>query len=154
MEDYKLREAGKDLAPVIKRAPKYVKLLTVLSTDTHLSIAQRGSLKSALAYMALPIDLIPDALPGVGQLDDILAGLLATNSILKTLSPERVDQVLGQCGLSPEIVAGDQEANKRVSKNLSKSAANKSTRVVTKFTSSWQRAFSKAVQEFKDEYRK
>ncbi len=154
MEEYRLREAGKDLAPIIKRVPKYIRLLTILSTDTHLSMAQRGGLKSALAYMALPVDLIPDGMLGIGQLDDILAGLIATNSVLKTLTPQHVDEVLGQCGLSPQIVSNDQEAIKRISKNLSKSAARKSTKIVVKLTSSWQKAFSKAVEEFREEYKK
>ncbi len=104
--------------------------------------------------MALPVDLIPDGMLGIGQLDDILAGLIATNSVLKTLTPQHVDEVLGQCGLSPQIVSNDQEAIKRISKNLSKSAARKSTKIVVKLTSSWQKAFSKAVEEFREEYKK
>lgn len=154
MGDRGLRDLGKELAPIIKRVPKYAKLLTVLSTDTHLSIAQRMSLRSALGYMAMPIDLIPDSIPAFGRIDDIFAGLLATNSVLKTLTPEKVDEVLNQCGLSPEIVSSDQAVIKRISKDLTKSAAKKSTNAVTKFTSAWSQAFSKAVKEFRQEYKK
>lgn len=45
----------------VRRAPLHVKLLTVLG----------------VLYLASPIDLIPDFIPVIGQMDDILiAGLL------------------------------------------------------------------------------
>ena len=43
---------------------------------TNLASAARRCLFLVLGYLALPIDLVPDFLPGVGQLDDaVLLGL-------------------------------------------------------------------------------
>jgi uncharacterized membrane protein YkvA (DUF1232 family) len=153
MEDYKLKDLKKELTPVVKRVPRYAKLIKVLSTDTHLSLTQRTGLKAALGYLAMPFDLIPDSVPVLGHLDDIFAGLFAINSVLKTLTPERLEEVLKECDLSPEIVNTDQETIRRASKNLAKITAKKSTSAVTKFTSAWQKAFSKAAEEFKREYK-
>lgn len=154
MEEYKFKDLKKELTPVIKRLPKYARLIKVLSIDTHLSFAQKTTLKAALGYMAMPFDLIPDSVPLLGRLDDTFAGFFAVNSVLKTLTPERVDEVLRECELTPQIVASDQVVVRNASKNLAKITAKKSTNVVNRFTSSWRRAFSKAAEEFRREYKR
>ena len=153
MEDYKFKDLRKELTPVIKRLPKYGRLIKILSVDTHLSLAQKTTLKAALGYLAMPFDLIPDSVPFLGRLDDTFAGFFAINSVLKTLTPERVDEVLRECELTPQIVASDQVAVRNASKNLAKITTKKSTNAVHRFTSNWRKAFSKAAEEFRREYK-
>ncbi len=153
MEDYKFKDLKKELAPVVKRLPKYGRLIKVLSIDTHLSLAQKTTLKAALGYLAMPFDLIPDSVPVLGRMDDMFAGFFAVNSVLKTLTPERVDEVLGECELTPQIVASDQAAVRKASKNLAKMTSEKSTSALNRFTSNWRKAFSKAAEEFRKEYK-
>jgi len=38
----------------------------------------------ALAYILSPLDVIPDAFPGVGWLDDVLAAIIAVLNIIQT----------------------------------------------------------------------
>jgi len=152
MEQFRLKDIKKELTPLVKRAPKYARLIKVLSTDAHLSAAQRTSLRTALGYLNMPIDLIPDNIPVLGRVDDMLAGFLAVNSVLRTLEPERVEEVLKECDLSPQIIDKDQEILRKISKNIAETTVRKSTNIVGKITSDWQKAFSKAAKEFKREY--
>ena len=61
------REDARALAGFI---PDCVVLVSRLARDGRISRPRRVALFIALAYLALPIDLVPDFLPGIGQLDD------------------------------------------------------------------------------------
>src|SRR5512132_969187 len=67
------REDARALAGFI---PDCVVLVGRLARDARISRARRAILFLVLGYLALPIDLVPDFLPGIGQLDDaVLLGL-------------------------------------------------------------------------------
>jgi uncharacterized membrane protein YkvA (DUF1232 family) len=67
------REDARALAGFI---PDCIVLVSRLARDGRISRRRRGVLWLVLAYLALPIDLVPDFLPGIGQLDDaVLLGL-------------------------------------------------------------------------------
>jgi uncharacterized membrane protein YkvA (DUF1232 family) len=67
------REDARALAGFI---PDCMVLVSRLARDRRISRPRRVALFVVLGYLALPIDLVPDFLPGVGQLDDaVLLGL-------------------------------------------------------------------------------
>jgi uncharacterized membrane protein YkvA (DUF1232 family) len=67
------REDARALAGFI---PDCLVLVSRLARDRRVSRPRRAVLWLVLAYLALPIDLVPDFLPGIGQLDDaVLLGL-------------------------------------------------------------------------------
>jgi uncharacterized membrane protein YkvA (DUF1232 family) len=67
------REDARALAGFI---PDCIVLVSRLARDRRISRPRRVALFVVLGYLALPIDLVPDFLPGVGQLDDaVLLGL-------------------------------------------------------------------------------
>jgi uncharacterized membrane protein YkvA (DUF1232 family) len=67
------REDARALAGFI---PDCLVLVSRLARDQRISRGRRAVLWLVLAYLALPIDLVPDFLPGIGQLDDaVLLGL-------------------------------------------------------------------------------
>ena len=67
------REDARALAGFI---PDCIVLVSRLARDRRISRPRRVALFVVLVYLALPIDLVPDFLPGVGQLDDaVLLGL-------------------------------------------------------------------------------
>ena len=52
-------------------------LVRRMATDPRMPLRWRIALWALLAYLASPIDLIPDFIPVLGQLDDVLlAGLV------------------------------------------------------------------------------
>ena len=67
------REDARALAGFI---PDCAILVSRLARDRRVSRPRRAGLWLVLAYLAFPLDLVPDFLPGVGQLDDaVLVGL-------------------------------------------------------------------------------
>ena len=67
------REDARALAGFI---PDCLVLVSRLAHDARISRARRAVLFLVLGYLAVPIDLVPDFLPGIGQLDDaVLLGL-------------------------------------------------------------------------------
>jgi uncharacterized membrane protein YkvA (DUF1232 family) len=67
------REDARALAGFI---PDCIVLVSRLARDRRISRPRRLILFGVLGYLALPIDLVPDFLPGIGQLDDaVLLGL-------------------------------------------------------------------------------
>jgi uncharacterized membrane protein YkvA (DUF1232 family) len=67
------REDARALAGFI---PDCLVLVSRLARDRRVSRARRAVLFIVLAYLAFPIDLVPDFLPGIGHLDDaVLLGL-------------------------------------------------------------------------------
>jgi uncharacterized membrane protein YkvA (DUF1232 family) len=56
--------------------PDCVVLVSRLARDPRISRPRRAALFIALGYLAFPLDLVPDFLPGIGQLDDaVVLGL-------------------------------------------------------------------------------
>lgn len=51
---------------------KYLKLFKILYRDKQTPKISKILIWCAIAYLACPIDLIPDFIPVIGQLDDVL----------------------------------------------------------------------------------
>jgi len=67
------REDARALAGFI---PDCAVLVSRLARDRRVSRPRRAALWLVLGYLALPFDLVPDFLPGIGQLDDaVVLGL-------------------------------------------------------------------------------
>ncbi len=73
------REDARALAGFI---PDCIVLIGRLARDPRISRPRRLALLAVLAYLALPFDLIPDFLPGPGQLDDAVLLALALRLLL------------------------------------------------------------------------
>jgi uncharacterized membrane protein YkvA (DUF1232 family) len=62
--------------------PNLVKLLARLSVDPRVPMRRRALVVAALAYVLSPVDLIPDFVPGLGRLDDIVLVSVAVDRVL------------------------------------------------------------------------
>jgi uncharacterized membrane protein YkvA (DUF1232 family) len=83
------REDARALAGFI---PDCVVLVSRLARDARISRARRVFLFVVLGYLALPIDLVPDFLPGIGQLDDAVLLGLALRLVVHAGGTEMVRQ--------------------------------------------------------------
>jgi len=83
---------GNSRAQLVKLAaqlPTYIKLLWGLSKDQRVPPHAKGLLVAALAYLLSPIDLIPDFIPVLGQIDDVAVFLMVWK-VFRTQCPPEV----------------------------------------------------------------
>jgi uncharacterized membrane protein YkvA (DUF1232 family) len=74
------REDARALAGFI---PDCIVLVSRLARNKQISLPRRLLLFGVLGYLALPIDLVPDFLPGIGQLDDAVVLGLALRVVVR-----------------------------------------------------------------------
>lgn len=72
--------------------PDCLVLLTRLGTDSRVPRGGKLALALAAAYVAFPIDLVPDFIPVAGQLDDAIVIALALRSVLRAVGPRLVEE--------------------------------------------------------------
>jgi uncharacterized membrane protein YkvA (DUF1232 family) len=70
--------------------PDCIVLFTRLLGDARVPRRWRGGLALVVAYLAFPLDLIPDFIPVVGFVDDAVLVALALRAILRAAGPEAV----------------------------------------------------------------
>ncbi len=74
----------------ITALPNFVKLLWRLGRDDRVPTASKALMFGSLAYVLFPIDVLPDVIPGLGQIDDVLLVVYAVNRILRSAGPDVV----------------------------------------------------------------
>ena len=67
---------------LLRALPDLGRLLVRLVADPILPRAAKIALGAALVYLASPIDLIPDFIPFVGYIDDVLLAALVVDGIV------------------------------------------------------------------------
>ena len=71
--------------PIAARAPLYARLLWSLIKDDRTPATRKALLGGALGYIVLGRDIVPDWIPVLGQLDDLVVVALATELFLDGL---------------------------------------------------------------------
>jgi uncharacterized membrane protein YkvA (DUF1232 family) len=66
----------------IRQLPQYVKLLGGLATDPRVSMIDKMFVLGAIAYIIMPLDLIPDFIPFLGEVDDVYLLMLALQRLI------------------------------------------------------------------------
>ena len=66
----------------IKQLPNYLRLLGGLLTDRRVSTVDKFLVAGAIAYIAMPLDLIPDFIPFLGEVDDVFLLVLALQRLV------------------------------------------------------------------------
>jgi uncharacterized membrane protein YkvA (DUF1232 family) len=80
------------LRAAARLVPHCIVLLRRLATDRRVSRARRLLLLALVPYLASPIDLIPDFIPVLGYLDDVVLVALALRSVIRSAGPEVLDE--------------------------------------------------------------
>jgi uncharacterized membrane protein YkvA (DUF1232 family) len=76
------------LARLVWRLPTYARVVWGLVRDPRTPLPLKGLLAAGLAYVAMPLDLIPDAFPIIGQADDITVLLLVLDLFIANAPAE------------------------------------------------------------------
>jgi uncharacterized membrane protein YkvA (DUF1232 family) len=82
-----LRPKGNLLKETLRLLPDLVRLLRRLAGDRRVPRAARARLWLLLAYLAIPIDLVPDFVPVLGYADDAIIVSLVLRSVVRRAGP-------------------------------------------------------------------
>jgi uncharacterized membrane protein YkvA (DUF1232 family) len=91
--------APKDMGEVvelIRRLPTYIRLVWALLRDGRVPAQQKLILAGIAGYLFFPIDLIPDFVPVLGQLDDLAVVLLGLDLFIRGAPEDIVEEHLAK----------------------------------------------------------
>lgn len=83
---------GNGLRDAIRLLPDLVRLLKRLAADPEMPRGVRIRLVLLTAYLALPIDIIPDFVPILGYADDAIVVALVLRSVTRRAGPDALDR--------------------------------------------------------------
>lgn len=83
---------GNGIRDAIRLLPDLVRLLKRLAADPEMPRGVRIRLVLLTAYLALPIDIIPDFVPILGYADDAIVVALVLRSVTRRAGPEALDR--------------------------------------------------------------
>ncbi|HNA51112.1 MAG TPA: YkvA family protein [Mycobacterium sp.] len=98
---------------MLRLLPDVLRLLKRLATDPELPRRIRVALVALIAFIASPIDLIPDFIPAIGYADDVIITALVLRWVSRTAgadalarqwpgTPDGLAAVRRLCGMRPE----------------------------------------------------
>ncbi len=74
--------AKRTISSVIRQIPNYLKLLGGLLTDRRVAPIDKLLVGAAIAYILMPLDLIPDFIPFLGEVDDVFLLVTALQRLI------------------------------------------------------------------------
>ena len=85
--------------PIASRVPTYARLVFELAMDERMPASRKALLGGAFGYIVLGRDLIPDTVPLIGGLDDLVIVALAVDVFLDGVPEGLLNEKLGQLGI-------------------------------------------------------
>jgi uncharacterized membrane protein YkvA (DUF1232 family) len=85
--------------PVASRVPDYARLVGSLVLDDRMPNERKVLLGAAAGYLAFGRDLIPDDVPVIGGLDDLIVVILAVDLFLDGVPDELLREELVELGI-------------------------------------------------------
>lgn len=74
--------AKRTVMGTISELPNFLRLLYGLVTDTRVNSVDKLVVAGAIAYILLPVDIIPDFIPFLGEVDDVFLLILALQRLI------------------------------------------------------------------------
>jgi uncharacterized membrane protein YkvA (DUF1232 family) len=93
--------------PIASRAPMYARLIVALLMDDRMPAARKALLAGAAGYLVVGRDLIPDSIPILGGLDDLVIVVLAVDLFLDGIPDDVLREKLSELGI--DRLAFDQD---------------------------------------------
>ena len=90
------RSVAEILGEALFALPNVVKLIVRLLGHPEVPMGRKVMSWAAVAYVVSPIDIIPDFIPTIGKLDDVLVVAYAIARLLASVGPEVVAEEIGR----------------------------------------------------------
>ncbi|MFL5613672.1 MAG: YkvA family protein [Gemmatimonadaceae bacterium] len=74
--------AKRTVVHYIRQLPHFLRLLFGLITDPRVALTDKLLVFGAIAYIVTPIDLIPDFIPFIGEVDDVYLLVIALQRLI------------------------------------------------------------------------
>lgn len=78
------------VSTAMRLLPDLLRLVRRLAADRDVPRSARWVLWGLLAYLALPIDLVPDFLPGIGYADDLIITAFVLRRVIASAGPDKL----------------------------------------------------------------
>ena len=119
--------------PLASRAPTYGRLLLELLRDPRVPLRSKALIAGAAAYIASPIDLIPDFIPVIGRIDDAAVVVLAFDFFLESVPRALVMEKMNELGIDGRELERDLESARRAIPRPIRTAIRRAPRMATRF---------------------
>ena len=80
--------------PIASRVPDYARLIGALVLDERMPADRKVMLGAAAGYLVIGRDIVPDDVPLIGGLDDLVVVVLAVDLFLDGVPPELLEEKL------------------------------------------------------------
>ena len=100
--------------PLLERAPSYGRLIFQLTLDGRVPWSRKVVLGLAAAYIAAPIDVIPDFIPIISRFDDVMVTIIALDLFLEGVPREVMIEKLYALGIDGRELERDLESARRL----------------------------------------
>jgi uncharacterized membrane protein YkvA (DUF1232 family) len=99
---------------LVKRLPIYARLVWSLLRDDRVPATHKGKLVLLAGYLLFPLDVIPDFIPVLGQLDDVAVTLLVLDHFIQNAPRDVVDDHLARIARNEDDLRRDLAVANRV----------------------------------------
>ena len=93
-----------------RKMPTYARLVWGLARDPRVPVQQKAVLAGIAAYVAFPIDLIPDFIPVLGELDDLAVLVLGLDWFIRNAPRDVVDEHMARIARHDDTLTQDLDA--------------------------------------------
>lgn len=100
--------------PVATRAPIYGRLIVELALDGRVPWSRKAILGLAAAYVISPIDFVPDYIPFISRIDDLVVTVVALDLFLEGVPRELMIEKMYTLGIDGRELERDMEAARRL----------------------------------------
>jgi len=94
----------------VRKLPTYARLIWGLARDPRVPMNQKVVLGGIAAYLAFPIDIIPDFIPVIGQMDDLAVLILGLDWFIRNAPPEVVQDHMAKIAQHDDTLSKDLES--------------------------------------------
>jgi uncharacterized membrane protein YkvA (DUF1232 family) len=94
---------------VARKLPTYARLVWGLARDPRVPAQQKLVLAGIAAYLAFPIDIIPDFIPVIGELDDLAVLIFGLDWFIRNAPADVVDEHMSRISQHDDVLSKDLE---------------------------------------------
>jgi uncharacterized membrane protein YkvA (DUF1232 family) len=107
----------KEAIETIRKMPAYARLIWALARDPRVPTRQKLVLAAVAGYLVFPIDIIPDFIPVLGQLDDLGVLIFGLDFFIRNAPKEVVEEHMGRIARNDDELKHDLERAQGVLSN-------------------------------------